>query len=108
MLNTLIKLGSQLSHNRGEWDDIIDYPNIQQEKEKNIKLYIAELVFDLDNQDIYINPLLKEYDEEKSCLEYKNIKIQGGNNKAIYACVEAGKLEQIRKSFFGIIDSKGY
>ncbi|CAH0997180.1 hypothetical protein EMA8858_03317 [Emticicia aquatica] len=107
MLNTLIKLGSQLSHNRGEWDDIIDYPNIQQEKEKNIKLYVAELVFDLDNQDIYVNPSLKEYDEEKSCLNYKNIKIQGGNNKAIYACVEAGKLEQIRKSFFGIIDSKG-
>lgn len=29
MLDTLIKLGSQLSHNRGEWDDIIDYPNIK-------------------------------------------------------------------------------
>jgi len=29
MIQTLIKLGSQLSHNRGEWDDIIDYPNIQ-------------------------------------------------------------------------------
>lgn len=29
MIQTLIKLGSQLSHNRGEWDNIIDYPNIQ-------------------------------------------------------------------------------
>lgn len=29
MIQTLIKLGSQLSHNRGEWDDIIDYPNFQ-------------------------------------------------------------------------------
>ncbi len=29
MLQTLIKLGSQLSHNRGEWDDIIDCPDIQ-------------------------------------------------------------------------------
>ena len=29
MLQTLIKLGSQLSHNRGEWDDIIDYPTIE-------------------------------------------------------------------------------
>lgn len=29
MLTTLIKLGSQLSHNRGEWDDIIDYPDTQ-------------------------------------------------------------------------------
>ena len=107
MIQTLIKLGSQLSHNRGEWDDIIDYPNIQKEIEKGIKLYVAELVFDLDNQNIFVNPSLYEYDEEKSCLQYKNIKIQGGNNKAIYACVESGKLEQIRKAFFGIIDSKG-
>lgn len=28
MLQTLIKLGSQLSHNRNEWDDIIDYSDI--------------------------------------------------------------------------------
>ena len=34
MLNTLIKLGSQLCHNRGEWDDIIDYPNIE-----NLKIF---------------------------------------------------------------------
>ena len=107
MIQTLIKLGSQLSHNRGEWDDIIDYPNIQKEIEKGITLYVAELVFDLDNQNIFVNPSLYEYDGERSCLQYKNIKIQGGNNKAIYACVESGKLEQIRKTFFGIIDSKG-
>jgi hypothetical protein len=34
MLNTLIKLGSQLSHSRGEWDDITDYPNIE-----NLKIF---------------------------------------------------------------------
>ena len=28
MLQTPIKLGSQLSHNRNEWDDIIDYSDI--------------------------------------------------------------------------------
>lgn len=107
MLTTLIKLGSQLSHDRGEWDDIIDYPNIEKEKNKNITLYVAELTFNLDQHNIYLNQSLKEYDEEKSCLEYKNIKIQGGNNKAIYACVESGKLEQIRKTFFGVMDTKG-
>lgn len=106
MLTTLIKLGTQLSEDIGEWDDIIDYPKIETEKKKGIPLYIAEMVFDLNQQAIYFNDL-KEYDEERSCLEYKNIKIQGGNNKAIYACVESGKLEQIRKTFFGTIDSKG-
>ncbi len=38
MLQTLIKLGSQLSHDSGEWDDITDYPNIQ--KKSQIKFII--------------------------------------------------------------------
>jgi len=107
MLATLIRLGSQLSQNRGEWDDIIDYPNIENEKRKNIRLYIRQIVFDLDQQRIYLNEDFKEYDERKSCIEHKYIKIQSGNNKAIYACVESGKLEQIRKTFFGVTDAKG-
>lgn len=36
MLTTLIKLGSQLSHNRGEWDDVIDYPEHNLLNFKNI------------------------------------------------------------------------
>jgi CRISPR-associated protein Csh1 len=106
MLATLIKLGTQLSENIGEWDDIIDYPKVDTEKKKGIPLYVAEMIFNLDQQVIYFNDL-KEYDEDRSCLEYKNIKIQGGNNKAIYTCVESGKLEQIRKTFFGTTDTKG-
>ena len=47
MLSTLIKLGEQLSNGRGEWDDIIDFPNIAKEREKNIKCFVAELLFDL-------------------------------------------------------------
>jgi CRISPR-associated protein Csh1 len=106
MLTTLIKLGAQLSEDRGEWDDIIDYPNIENETKKGIPLYVAELIFDLDRQDIDFGDL-EEYDKHRSCQEYKYIKIQGGNNKAIYACAESGKLEQIRKTFFGALDSKG-
>ena len=106
MLDTLIKLGQQLSDGRGEWDDIIDFPNITKEREKNIKCFIAELVFDLDARTIYVSPELLEY-EDRHCFKFKNIKIQGGNNKAIYCCVEAGKTEQMRKTFFGTIDGKG-
>jgi len=107
MLATLIRLGSQLSQNRGEWDDIIDYPNIENETRKNIHTCIGEIVFDLDQQRVYLNEDLRGYDKTKSCIEHKYIKIQGGNNKAIYACVESGKLEQIRKTFFGVTDAKG-
>lgn len=31
MLNTLIRLGKQLSEGRGEWDDIIDFPHAKGE-----------------------------------------------------------------------------
>jgi len=99
MLSTLLKLGEQLSTNRGAWEDIIDVPNTEKEKSKNYILYTAEIVLDLDQKTIY-PAQLKEYDSQ-SPFEYKNIKIQGGNNKAIYVCAEAGKLEQIKKSLFG-------
>jgi CRISPR-associated protein Csh1 len=106
MLNTLVKLGEQLSAGTGEWDDIIDFPNIAKEKAKKIKCHIAELIFDLDANTVYVSPELREYDDQ-DCFKYKYIKIQGGNNKAIYCCVESGKTEQIRKTFFGTIDGKG-
>ncbi|MHB1922528.1 MAG: hypothetical protein ACYCOO_09865, partial [Chitinophagaceae bacterium] len=106
MLSTLIKLGEQLSDGRGEWDDIIDFPNTIKEREKDIKCYVAELVFDLDSKTIYVSPELRQY-EDQVCFNFKNIKIQGGNNKAIYCCVESGKTEQICKTFFGTIDGKG-
>lgn len=60
MLSTLIKLGEQLSEGRGEWDDIIDFPNIRREREKNIKCHIAELVFDLDLNTVYVSLHLKD------------------------------------------------
>lgn len=60
MLSTLIKLGEQLSDGRGEWDDIIDFPNTIKEREKNIKCFVAELVFDLDSKTVYVSRKLKE------------------------------------------------
>ena len=86
MLNTLIQLGSQLSKGRGEWDDIIDFPNVAREREKKIQNHIAELIFDLDSNNVYVSPELREYDDQ-DCFKYKNLKIQGGNYKAIYCCV---------------------
>ena len=56
MLSTLIKLGEQLSDGLGEWDDIIDFPNITKEQEKDIKCFVAELVFDLDLNSVYVSP----------------------------------------------------
>jgi len=49
MLDTLIKLGQQLSDGRGEWDDIIDFPNIIKEREKSMSFMIAITKLNLIN-----------------------------------------------------------
>lgn len=108
MLQTLIQIGKQVSQNRGEWDDLIDQIDVSKEQEKGMRLYAAEMLFDLDdNTIVFENNSVREY-SESMLFDFKNIKIQGGNNKAIYACVYALKsLEQFRKTFFGIIDKDG-
>ena len=107
MLQTQIRIGKQLSQGRGDWDDILDAPKIEMEvKGKAITNYVVPLIFNLDEQRVDFGSLL-EYDPDESPGRYFNIKIQGGNNKAVYTCVEWKKLEQLRKAFFGIVDKKG-
>ncbi len=66
------------------------------------------MLFDLDEMQIILNEdSVKEYSDDDAHA-FKNIKIQGGNNKAIYTCVYAFKsLEQLRKTFFGVLDKEG-
>jgi len=108
MLQTLIEIGKQVSMGRGEWDDIIDKPDVSKEKGKGMRLFVATMFFDLDLKEIILDEdSLREYDEEDP-FKFKNIKIQGGNNKAIYTTVFAPKsLEQFCKTFFGIINKEG-
>lgn len=108
MLQTQIRIGQQLSQGRGDWDDILDAPKIEMETKKGdpITNYVIPLIFDLDEQRVDFGGL-HEYDPDESAGRFFNIKIQGGNNKAVYTCVEWKKLEQLRKAFFGIVDKKG-
>jgi CRISPR-associated protein Csh1 len=107
MLQTLIKIGKQKSQDLGEWDDVLDWPKIETENKKGEKItnYVLPIVFNLDESLITFGEL-GEYDDDKTVQRLFNIKIQGGNNKAIYTCAEfGGGLEQIRKTFFGSTDS---
>ena len=57
MLKTLISIGKQLGKERDEWDDLIDFPEVERTMGKeNIPLQnmVAELVFDLDAEDVYV------------------------------------------------------
>ena len=108
MLQTQIRIGKQLSQDRGEWDDILDAPKIETETKKGdpVTNYVVPLIFNLDERRIEFGTLL-EYDPDESPGRFFNVKIQGGNNKAVYTCAEWRKLEQLRKTFFGIPDKKG-
>lgn len=107
MLQSLIQIGQQVSQGRNEWDDIIDVPDVSKERSKNSRLYVAEILFDIDENEISLKEdSIGEYSDDSSMV-FKNIKIQGGNNKAIYTCVYAPKsLEQFRKTFFGVLDKE--
>lgn len=108
MLQTQIRIGQQLSQGRGDWDDILDSPKIETETKKGdpITNYVIPLIFNLDEHRVDFGGL-HEYDPDESPSRYFNVKIQSGNNKAIYTCVEWKKLEQLRKTFFNITDKKG-
>ncbi|TAE21054.1 MAG: hypothetical protein EAZ91_25680 [Cytophagales bacterium] len=108
MLQTQIRIGQQLSQGRGEWDDILDAPKIETATKKGdpITNYVVPLIFNLDEHRVDFGNLL-EYDPDESPERFFNVKIQGGNNKAVYTCTEWGDLKQLKKTFFGVVDKKG-
>ena len=102
MIDTLIKLGEQLSQNRSKWDDIIDNPKTNDKKTS----YVANIVFNVDNGSIDIDPSgLEEY-SSKSPYEHKLIETLKGNAKKIYVSVLLDKINHLRDSFFGNGSSK--
>ena len=109
MLSTLLKIGQWQSEGMTEWGRFIDAPKIVRENKKKGKItnYVVGLVFDLDEQRVYLDRnTLKEYDEEKDPKRFMSLKVQGGNNKAIYVTAEPSKVIQIFKTFFGKPDGE--
>lgn len=102
MLDTLLKIGDWQSQGKSPWTRFLEKPKLKEET----KNYILPLVFDLDNNDIVvIGESLHEYDE-KYVERWKSIKVQGGNNKAIYVTTSGDKINQIYKAFFGKEDTE--
>jgi len=63
---------------------------------------VVGIIFDLNEKRVYCDhETIRAYDKDKSPYEFKLLKIQGGNNKAIYTTVEPQKLIQLYKTFFG-------
>lgn len=108
MLDTLLKIGKWQKEGMSEWDPILEKPSVIYETKKGdpINNYAIGIVFDLDEMDVYPDKnLLKEYDEDRDPEKFKLISTLPGNNKAIYATVESGKINQLFKTFFGKEDN---
>lgn len=103
MLDTLLKIGEWQSQGKGEWDRFLDRPKVDSTDQKgnHITHYILPINFDLDAMEVAIDAKnMKEYDETLLG-PLKALKVQGGNNKAIYATVPSAKFVQLYKTFFG-------
>lgn len=101
MILTLTRLGEHLSQGSDIWDDVIDTPKTDPEKEN----LVASIIINIDEQTIYSGEV-SAY-SKRALFEYKHLSIKGGNNKATYVCCETGKLTQLEKTLFGKIDNKG-
>ncbi len=102
MLDTLIKIGEWQSEKMSPIERFLNKP-------KNLKdnktYYVANLVFDLDEHNIYMEKL-KMFDDDKDVRDLLLLKTLPGNNKAIYATIEKSKINNLLKSFFGKIDKE--
>jgi len=101
MLDTLIKIGKWKASGMKPIERFLTKPkNLKEDK----SYYVLNLVFDLDEHYIY-SEILKKFDTENDTVNYLLLKTLPGNNKAIYATVEKGKINNLLKSFFGKINN---
>jgi len=98
MLDTLIKLGKEISKNRSEWEDIIHIPNTNDKKSS----YVLNIVFNVDDDKIEITPdNLKEFDSDTTPYRHKLLETLKGNAKKMYVAVLLDKIAHLKESFFG-------
>lgn len=103
MIDTLLKIGKQVSKGKDQWDDILDfvtYPTINK-KEQELKNYVVNLVFDLDEKRVYFSDKLEMFDNEKTVKKIKHLKTKGGNPKSVYFTSDIKNINRLYKTLFG-------
>ncbi len=115
MIDTLYKIGKGLSDSEDydPMDGIITPPKIKSGKNP-MKLYSAEIIFDLDKGEVLFGDSLypysqdtKDKDYEYSAYSLRCLNIQTGNNKNIYPTVDSKNLLKFERTFFSVKDNKG-
>lgn len=108
MIQSLYRIGKEISKDRDEWADFISTVKTSSKDESKNKLSF-KLIFDIDNNEITIDRInLEDFDNGYTYHKnVKNINVLGGNNKSIYITAEEGKPALIAKTFFGKPDKNG-
>jgi CRISPR-associated protein Csh1 len=102
MIDTILAIGKAISQGRDPWEDVIKPPKAD-DKDGKFQLFQLGILFDLDEQVAVVDSEhLAEFDDEfVSLKQVGSLKVKGGNNKALYPCVDAMKIEQLTKTLFG-------
>lgn len=110
MLHTLIKLGEQLSENMSKWDDRLEKrpKNIYQNgKIQDKKLYVLQIIFDVDNNEIIISPdNLEEFSKTKSIKEHWLLQTLAANARQTYVATLLNNIAYLKKSLIEKSDKK--
>ncbi len=105
MIDTIYKIGKEISVGRDPWKDIIERKLKANKKGKDLTLLKLTIVFDLDNSEVIIEKdNLAELDDSFEALkELVYLKTLGRRMKSPYLCVESDKIYNLFKALFGEI-----
>ncbi|MEA3452382.1 MAG: TM1802 family CRISPR-associated protein [Bacteroidota bacterium] len=105
MLDTLIKLGEQLSVNMSKWDDRLESRDshiYKDDKKRNKKLYVLKIIFDVDNKEIIVSPdNLAEFSKTKSIKEHWLLQTMGARAGKTYVATLLNNIDNLQISLFG-------
>lgn len=102
MLDTLLKLGEQLSQNVSKWDDYLEKREKKLIPKGEKELYILNIVFDIDNKEIIISPdNLSEFDKELSVKKHWLFQTFAARAGKTYVATLFDKTDDLKVSLFG-------
>ena len=102
MLNTLLKIGEQLSQKTGKWDDYLEKRGNKLIPKSDKKLYILNIIFDIENKQIIISSEnLSDFDKEFSVKNHWLFQTFAARAGKTYVATLLNKIEDLKISFFG-------
>jgi len=108
MIDTLLKLGEQLSGNSSKWGDRLEKREsklYQDDKKREKKLYVLNIVFDVDNETIIVSPEnLEQFTENDSISRHWLLQTMGANAGKTYVAALLDNLEHLAMSLIGKTD----